>query len=128
VARAVNLHLLKAEDFVLAFYDMIIVHKYGSYETCSSLHLSYPCACSAGFRRPSTALSGETNAARPRPSDHYREQLTLNTTEERAEITGIACGARSEVTQNLRAGLKHVTGVREALRVIVEDGYVSFVV
>jgi hypothetical protein len=88
VARAVNLHLLKAEDFVLAFYDMIIVYKYGSYETCSSLHLSYPCACSAGFRRPSTALSGETNAARPRPSDHYREQLTLNTTEERAKIAG----------------------------------------
>ena len=81
VARAVNLHLLKAEDFVLASYDMIIVYKYGSYETCSSLHLSYLCACSAGFRRPSTALSGETNAARPRPSDHYREQLTLNTTE-----------------------------------------------
>jgi hypothetical protein len=100
--------LLKAEDFVLAFYDMIIVHKYGSYETCSSLHLSYPCACSAGFRRPSTDLSGETNAARPRPSDHYREQLTLNTTEERAKMTGVACGARSEVTQDLRAGLKQV--------------------
>ena len=81
MARAVNLHLLKAEDFVLAFYDMSIVYKYGSYETCSSLHLSYPCPCSAGFRRPSTDLSGETNAARPRPSDHYREQLTLNTTE-----------------------------------------------
>jgi hypothetical protein len=65
--------LLRAEDFVPAFCDMVVVYKYGSYETCSSLYLSYPRACSAGFRRPSTALSGETHAALPRPSDHYRE-------------------------------------------------------
>src|SRR6266404_5108529 len=85
--------LPRAEDFVLAFCDMVVVYKYGDYETCSSLHLSDPCPCSAGFRRPSTALSGETNAALPRPSDHYRERLALNTTEQRAKITGVACGA-----------------------------------
>jgi hypothetical protein len=72
---------------------MVVAYKYGTYETCSNLHLSYPRACSAGFRRPSTALSGETHAALPRPSDHYRERLALKTTEQRAKITGVACGA-----------------------------------
>ena len=55
--------LLRAEDFMLAFSDMVVAYTCGNYETCSNLRLSYPCAGSAGFRRPSTALSGETNAA-----------------------------------------------------------------
>jgi hypothetical protein len=85
--------LVRAEDFVLAFCDIVIAYRYGNYETCSSLHLSYPCPGSAGLRRPSTALSGETNAALPRRSDHYRERLALKTTEQRAKITGVTCGA-----------------------------------
>src|SRR6267143_5407793 len=59
-------------DFVLAFYGMVNVYKYGNYETCCGLQLSYRCAGSAGFRRPSTALSGETNAALPRRSDRHQ--------------------------------------------------------
>jgi hypothetical protein len=78
-----------AEDFMLAFAGTISAYNCGNYETCTSLHLSYPRTCCAGFRRPSTALSGETNAALQRPRDHYRERLALNITEQRAKITAL---------------------------------------
>ena len=74
---------------MLAFSGTFSAYKCGNYETCSILHLSYRRACCAGFRRRSTALSGETYPALQRPRDHYREQLALNITEQRAKITGV---------------------------------------
>ena len=83
---------LRQKILFLSFVTRLLQYKYGNYETCSSFHISYPCACSARFRRPSTALSGETNAALPRPSDHYRQRLPPNTTEQRAKITAVTRG------------------------------------
>ena len=71
-------------------YLSLLHHKYGNAETYNSYYIYYPCARSARFRRPSAALSGETNTALPRPSDHYRERLALKTTEQRAKITDVA--------------------------------------
>ena len=83
----------RAEDFMLAFSGTISAYNCDNYETCSVLHLSYPRACCAGFRRPSTALSGETYPALQRPRDHYWERLALNITEQRAKITGVSLRA-----------------------------------
>jgi hypothetical protein len=123
---------LRAEDFVLAFSGMVVAYSCGNYEACSSLHLSYPRACSAGFRRPSTALSGETNAALQRPSDHYRERLALNITEQRAKITGVnlrgnfwcqrcLVGERSVISIIVAREFGHPNSAGLSLGLVVQD-------